>query len=119
MNSERYSRDCFANVVRLGQGLEEVAADLIKRVKLAFVGGVNHLNSIHPRPRRHVESPQLRERRCAFGVHRDSAGKLSRDRADFRASLNAGVSAYRHQSALVAADKASRQSQIDDRAYGG
>jgi len=73
---------------------------------------VDHLDSIHSTPDWHVKAPQFGKLLCTIRVNCHAAGKLIWNRSNFSATLHPGVTAYRHQSALLASDEAARKRKV-------
>src|SRR5258706_16304443 len=114
MHAQWDSFNRLAHVSGFWQRLEKVPADLIERVYLAFVCRVDHLDGIHPAPAWNIEAPQLGKLIRAAGIHGNASRKLVRNSPHLGPALDSRVPAYGHQSALLPADKASRQCEVDD-----
>ena len=105
----------FADILRIGHGFEQVAADCIEKFDLAVVRRFDHMRSLESRVGRHRVMPQIGKASRGVGVDGKPAGKFIRLGAALTAALHAAVAADRHDAALFPAQHAARQGEIDDR----
>ena len=115
MDSEGDLLEGLANMIGIGERLEEIAADLIEDIEVALMSRIDHLDSVKSPPCRNVKSPEVAKGGCALGANGNSAREQIWGSANFCAALHAGVAPDGHQSAFVASDEPASQRQVDDR----
>ena len=108
MDAEPWPPQRAPRSLGIGQRLEKIAADDPERVDVAARRMFDHLDSGPAATRRHWKSPEARPSRGSRRFH-------SRHAADFRAALDAGVAANRHEPAIEPAGQAAREPHVHER----
>ena len=103
--------------VRLGHGLQEVAAHHVEEVEMAGMGCLKHLARIHALPGRDRMAPELLEVPRIFLIHRQASRKAARHRAALGPSLHAAVASDGHQPAVLPPYHSASQRQVYHRAH--
>ena len=117
VHPHRGPREHGGDVLRVGQGVEEVAAARVEDLEPAVAGGLDHLRRRQAGGGRHVEAPELRQGGGGGGVEGHAPRQRRGVRAHLGPALHPRVAADGHEARALAADIAPGEREVDHRAH--